>query len=58
MNNKTIYVAGHNGMVGSALVRKLKDEGFNNILTQSSKQLDLRQQADVERFFEENKNNS
>jgi GDP-L-fucose synthase len=54
MNNKTIYIAGHNGMVGSAIVKKLKEEGFNNIITRTSKQLDLRQQADVERFFEEN----
>ena len=36
-----IYVAGHNGMVGSAIVRKLKSEGYTNILTASSKELNL-----------------
>ncbi|MGY4383034.1 GDP-L-fucose synthase [Pedobacter sp. UYP24] len=46
-----IYVAGHNGMVGSALVRKLKSEGFNNIITRSSKELDLRNQQAVADFF-------
>ncbi len=50
-----IYVAGHRGMVGSAIVRKLKSEGFNNILTRRSSELDLRNQADVNRFFEEEK---
>ncbi len=39
--NAKIYVAGHNGMVGSAIVRKLKAEGFSNILTASSKELNL-----------------
>lgn len=46
-----IYVAGHNGMVGSAIVRKLKKEGYTNILTRSSKELDLRNQEDVKNFF-------
>jgi len=46
-----IYVAGHNGMVGSALIRKLKKEGFENIITRSSKELDLRNQQDVADFF-------
>ncbi|MEJ2883517.1 GDP-L-fucose synthase [Pedobacter sp. GR22-6] len=46
-----IYVAGHNGMVGSAIVRKLKAEGFNNIITRSSKELDLRDQQAVADFF-------
>ena len=50
-----IYVAGHNGMVGSAIVRKLKKEGFTNILTRSSKELDLRNQQDVSEFFETEK---
>ncbi|MFM2283336.1 MAG: hypothetical protein RL222_840, partial [Bacteroidota bacterium] len=36
-----IYVAGHNGMVGSAIVRKLKADGYTNILTASSKELNL-----------------
>jgi GDP-L-fucose synthase len=50
-----IYVAGHRGMVGSAIVRKLKAEGFTNILTRTSSQLDLRRQASVEFFFEREK---
>ena len=47
-----IYVAGHNGMVGSAIVRKLKEEGYHNLLLRTSKELDLRRQGDVESFFE------
>ncbi len=47
-----IYVAGHNGMVGSAIVRKLKTEGFTNIIVASSKELDLRNQSQVNEFFE------
>jgi GDP-L-fucose synthase len=46
-----IYVAGHNGMVGSAIIRKLTSEGFNNIITRSSKELDLRNQQAVTDFF-------
>ncbi|HNJ01593.1 MAG TPA: NAD-dependent epimerase/dehydratase family protein, partial [Chitinophagales bacterium] len=53
--NAKIYVAGHNGMVGSAIVRKLKAEGFSNILTASSKELNLINQADVNAWFEANK---
>lgn len=47
-----IYVAGSNGMVGSAIVRKLKAEGFHNLVGRSSSELDLRRQQDVETFFE------
>ncbi|WP_256003327.1 GDP-L-fucose synthase [Pedobacter deserti] len=46
-----VYVAGHNGMVGSAIVRKLQSEGYTNIITRSSKELDLRDQAAVAAFF-------
>ena len=46
-----IYVAGHRGMVGSALVRKLNSEGFNNIITRSSSELDLTNQQAVADFF-------
>ncbi len=55
--NKTdkIYVAGHRGMVGSAIVRKLKKEGFLNIVTRTSEELDLRNQAAVNAFFETEK---
>lgn len=47
-----IYVAGHRGMVGSAIVRKLEREGFRNIVTRSFDQLDLRNQPAVQSFFE------
>jgi GDP-L-fucose synthase len=50
-----IYVAGHRGMVGSAIVRKLKNEGYNNILTASSKDLDLTSQESTNQWFEANK---
>jgi len=46
-----IYVAGHRGMVGSALVRKLQSEGFSNLVTRTSAELDLRNQAAVADFF-------
>jgi len=47
-----IYVAGHRGMVGSALVRRLQALGFNNIITRNSRELDLRNQDAVAEFFE------
>ncbi len=53
-NNK-IYVAGHTGMVGSAIVRKLKHEGFDNLVFKTSSELDLRNQQDVHSFFENEK---
>lgn len=46
-----VYVAGHNGMVGSAIVRQLDKLGFKNLILRSSKELDLRIQKDVEDFF-------
>lgn len=46
-----IYVAGHNGMVGSAIRRKLKAEGYTNLILRSSKELDLKNQEAAERFF-------
>lgn len=52
-----IYVAGSNGMVGSAIVRALKERGFVNILTKSSKELDLRNQQDVKAFMEKERPN-
>jgi len=52
-----IYVAGHNGMVGSSIVRRLKSLGYNNILGRSSKELDLRNQQAVSDFFNEEKPN-
>lgn len=50
-----IFVAGSNGMVGSAIVRELQKSGFQNLLLTNSKELDLRNQADVAAFFEVNK---
>lgn len=50
-----IYVAGHRGLVGSAIVRKLKAEGFTNILTATREQLDLRDQAAVNYWFRANR---
>ncbi len=50
-----IYVAGHRGMVGSAIVRNLNKNGYNNIVTRTHKELNLCRQADVEKFFEEEK---
>ncbi|MUG73940.1 GDP-L-fucose synthase [Paenibacillus validus] len=53
--NSKIYVAGHRGMVGSALVRKLEAEGYNNIVFKTSSELDLTRQAEVEDFFKAEK---
>ena len=50
-----IFVAGHRGLVGSALVRALRDQGCRNLLLRSSRELDLRDQAAVERFFADHK---
>jgi GDP-L-fucose synthase len=50
-----IYIAGHRGMVGSALDRKLRMEGYNNIVTRISSELDLRNQQAVNAFFEKEK---
>lgn len=49
--NSKIFVAGHRGMVGSAIVRKLNKEGFSNIITRTSAELDLRNQQAVNDFF-------
>jgi GDP-L-fucose synthase len=46
-----IYIAGHRGLVGSALVRKLREQGYKNLVLKTSKELDLRRQAEVEAFF-------
>ena len=54
-SNSLIYIAGHRGMVGSAIVRKLQKEGYTNLLLRTSKELDLRNQEAVDNFFKENK---
>ena len=53
--NAKIYIAGHRGMVGSAIYRKLQKEGYSNIITRVSSELDLRVQADVADFFAQEK---
>ena len=50
-----IYVAGHRGLVGSAIVRNLEDKGYKNIICRTHKELDLTNQEAVRRFFEEEK---
>ncbi|MCM3701056.1 GDP-L-fucose synthase [Paenibacillus macerans] len=50
--NSKIYVAGHRGLVGSAIVRKLQEKGYNNILGRTSQELDLRDQSSVRQLFE------
>lgn len=53
--NSKIYIAGHKGMVGSAIYRKLKSEGYNNLVVRSSSELDLINQQAVNKFFNEEK---
>lgn len=48
-----IYLSGHRGLVGSAILRKLNDKGYADTVYRTSRELDLRRQADTERFFEE-----
>jgi len=50
-----IYVAGHTGLVGSSIYRKLQEKGYDNLLVRSSRELDLMRQRDVELFFQEQK---
>jgi|TARA_B110000967_G_C18872327_1_gene556160 GDP-L-fucose synthase len=54
-SNSKIYVAGHNGLVGSAILRKLKIKGFKNVIFRSKKQLDLKNQTNVLKFLKRNK---
>ena len=50
-----IYLAGHTGLVGSAVFKKLKEEGYENIVTRNFEELDLTRQEEVEKFFEKEK---
>ena len=50
-----IFVAGHRGMVGSAIARELKKQGYTNIITRTHSELDLTRQIEVEKFFESEK---
>ncbi len=54
-SDSSVFVAGHRGLVGSAIVRRLQREGCRNIITRTSKELDLTRQADVENFFRSEK---
>ena len=49
--NARIYVAGHKGMVGSAIVRELERQGYHNLILRSHRELDLTRQDQVEAFF-------
>lgn len=53
--NAKIYVAGHRGLVGSALVRRLEKEGYSNLILRTSKELNLRDESAVKSFFDEEK---
>lgn len=53
--NSLIFVAGHKGLVGSALVRELKSKGYNNLIMKTSSELDLTNQVETEKFFAENR---
>ena len=53
--NARIYVAGHRGMVGSAIVRQLEQQGYSHVITRTSSELDLRNQQAVQTFFAESK---
>ncbi len=53
--NSSFYIAGHRGMVGSSIVRRLESLGFTNIIKRTSKELDLRDQKAVSEFFQQNK---
>ena len=55
MLNSPIYVPGHNGLVGSAIVRRLRADGATHLLLRTRREIDLRRQADVERFFAEHR---
>ena len=52
--HSTIFVAGHKGLVGSAIVRKLKEQGYNNIITATRQQCDLTDSTQVKLFFMQN----
>ena len=47
-----IYIAGHTGLVGSAIIKNLNNKGFNNIITRTHQQLDLTNQSKVRDFFD------
>ena len=52
MHNAKIYLAGHRGMVGAAILKQLLDRGYSNVVTKTHKELDLTRQSSVEVFLE------
>tara|TARA_B100000902_G_scaffold399465_1_gene470446 strand:- start:1598 stop:1801 length:204 start_codon:yes stop_codon:yes gene_type:complete len=56
--NSKIFIAGHKGLVGSAILRKLKQKGYNNLIVVSKKKLDLRDQTKVTKFLKKKNLNS
>ena len=54
-SDSRIFIAGHRGLVGSAILRKLKEKGYLNIVTRTRRQLDLQNQKKVDLFFEHEK---
>lgn len=55
LKNSKIYIAGHKGLVGSAILKSLKEKGYTNLITRERRELDLTNQAAVEAFFKKNK---
>ena len=55
IKNSKIYIAGHKGLVGSAILRKLKDKGYKNIIFSDKKNLDLTNQKKVYEYLKKNK---
>ena len=55
LRNKKVYLAGHTGMVGSAILRELESRGYKNIIYKDFSELDLRNQSEVQKFFDETK---
>lgn len=55
LKNKKIYLAGHKGMVGSAILREMQKQNYNNLVLRDLNELDLRNQSDVNKFFESEK---
>ena len=53
--NSKIYIAGHNGMLGSSILRKLRSKGYKNIIVVNKKNLDLRDQKAVKKFIKNKK---
>jgi GDP-L-fucose synthase len=51
-HNAKIYVAGHTGLIGTAIISRLKSDGYTNIITHTHKELDLTRQSEVEKFFQ------